>query len=201
MSFFKKRPPQEPAEEDPSLGLPPLRTPAGVSKGADPKTVVVSRMPLAAAAAPRKAAASADFKPDENTRLVGGGRAAGTESSAGAPVDPMADPVVGWLVILQGPGRGAFRKIGLGANTLGRDKGQRIVLDFGDDQISRSHAVITYDPKSRRFFVSPGEGSNLVYLKGEPVLVPCELKAGDDIAAGDTQLRFVPFCGPDFSWA
>jgi hypothetical protein len=37
-----------------------------------------------------------------------------------------ADPVAGWLVVVKGPGRGGFRPIFVGMNSIGRDTGQRI---------------------------------------------------------------------------
>ena len=34
----------------------------------------------------------------------------------------------------------------------------------------------------------------------DPVLMPIELKGGEEIVIGDTTLKFVPFCGKDFDW-
>ena len=57
-----------------------------------------------------------------------------------------SDPVVGWIVVVGGPGLGAFRPIYEGNNTLGRSKGQRIPIDFGDDFISaEEQAYVRYD--------------------------------------------------------
>ena len=86
-------------------------------------------------------------------------------------------------------------------NSVGRDASQRISLNFGDESISREeHAFITYDEEQRRFYVQHGGKANLVRLGKKPVLVPTELKANDRIRLGRTTLRFVPCCGPDFSW-
>src|SRR5262245_22353919 len=43
------------------------------------------------------------------------------------------DPVVGWLVVVGGPGLGAFRPIYEGNNAIGRGSAQRIPIDFGDN--------------------------------------------------------------------
>ena len=111
------------------------------------------------------------------------------------------DPVVGWLVVVGGPGQGRALALGYGMNGISRSADARVPLDFGDDEISRNrHAMVAYDPKSRRFFVHHGDATNLTYLESEPVLQPTELSAGATIAIGRTELRFVPLCGPDFDW-
>jgi pSer/pThr/pTyr-binding forkhead associated (FHA) protein len=113
----------------------------------------------------------------------------------------MQDPVVGWLVITAGPGQGRALALGYGRNSIARGPKARISLDFGDLEISRDeHAVITYDPKGRRFYLQHGGGTNLTYLNEQPVLVPTELQGREIIWLGQTQLRFVPFCGEDFDW-
>lgn len=117
-------------------------------------------------------------------------------------VDVQTDPVAGWLVVVQGPGRGGFRPVYMGMNSIGRDPGQRVSLSFGDDAISREeHAFITYDEEGRRFYIQHGGKANLVRVGPQPVLVPTELKANDRIRIGKTTLRFVPCCGPDFTWS
>ncbi|HZP75593.1 MAG TPA: FHA domain-containing protein [Pseudolabrys sp.] len=139
---------------------------------------------------------------DEKTRFFAAPRAADT-AAAGAEEDASGgdDPVVGWLVIVEGPGRGRSCELGAGANSIGRDASQKICLDFGDQEIHREkHTVIVYDPRSRRFFLQPGEARNLTYLGDDVVLAPTPLKGGEIISIGRTQLRFVPLCGEDFSW-
>jgi hypothetical protein len=119
---------------------------------------------------------------------------------AGADVD--ADPVAGWLVVVKGPGRGGFRPIFVGMNSIGRDANQRISLSFGDDMISREeHAFIAYDEEARQFYLQHGGKANLVRLAGRPVLSPAELQPYDLIRIGKTTLRFIPLCGPEFAWS
>jgi len=116
-------------------------------------------------------------------------------------VDADADPVAGWLVVVKGPGRGGFRPIFVGMNSVGRDTNQRISLGFGDDSISREdHAYIAYDEEQRRFYLQHGGKANLVRLGGRPVLSPTELNPHDLIRIGKTTLRFVPLCGDHFAW-
>lgn len=116
-------------------------------------------------------------------------------------VTGMADPVVGWLAVVAGPGKGASARLGNGQNSIGRGAGSRVRLDFGDRQISRSeHAVLTYDPRSNRFFIQQGNGVNLVYLEDKPVLSPTPLPNGSRIILGKTTLRFVALCDDEFTW-
>jgi hypothetical protein len=121
------------------------------------------------------------------------------DTPAGSSKD--VELVVGWLVVLDGPGRGQSRTVGFGVNGIGRGELERISLNFGDSEISRErHAVITYDHKGRRFFIQHGGGANLTYIGDEPVLQPMELKGREIIGIGQTKLCLVPFCGPEFGW-
>lgn len=141
--------------------------------------------------------------PDDGPRWhAGGGGTAGPSTPPTASQLVSDDPVVGWLVIIEGPGKGRSLELGTGANTVGRNATQKIALDFGDHEIHREkHAIVVFDPRSKRFFLqgSP-DARNLTYLGDDLVLVPTELKGGETIIVGRTQLRFVPFCGPHFGW-
>lgn len=138
----------------------------------------------------------------DRTRLHLGGGKADTGEAAAGPFDAMDDPVVGWVVIVGGPGKGRALALSAGKNDIGRGADQRISLAFGDDAISeKRHTVITYDPENRRFFLQDGEGRNLTYMAGEPVMSPMELTGGEAFRLGETTLRFVPLCGDEFDWA
>ncbi len=129
-------------------------------------------------------------------------RSSQSAGSGPSPDEPPDGPVVGWLVIIEGPGRGRSVTLGYGMNTIGRDAANRVSLPFGDSQISRmKHATLTYDPRGRKFFLQHGESTNLTYVGETPVLSPLQLSPGDTIRLGDTTvLRFVPLCGDDFNW-
>ena len=119
----------------------------------------------------------------------------------GAAGDVMDDPPAGWLVVVEGPGKGNVATLGMGANSVGRDRSERVVLDHGDTKISRTnHGTITYDPLGHKFYLQHGGGKNLTYVGDEPVLAPRELAPLTHVRMGDTILRFVPLCGADFSW-
>ncbi len=112
------------------------------------------------------------------------------------------DPVVGWLVVVGGPGIGSFRPIYEGNNTIGRSSTQRIPLDFGDDAISsEEQAYIRYDGNERSFLFVPNLAkTNVVSVNSKRPTGAVELASMDLITIGRTQVAFVPFCGAEFDW-
>lgn len=111
------------------------------------------------------------------------------------------DPAVGWLVILDGPGRGQHCSIFYGQNSVGRGEDQRIRLNFGDARITRdTHAFLVYDDLGRKFYLRDNGKSNLIRLNKAPVIAPVELKDRDIIQIGETEMLFVQLCGPEFDW-
>lgn len=113
------------------------------------------------------------------------------------------EPVVGWLVVIGGPGLGSFRPVFEGNNTLGRAPNQRIPIDFGDDAISaEEQAYVRYDSSDRQFLFVPNLAkTNVVRLNEDKPTGAVKLQAMDVITVGRTQLVFVPFCGPEFDWS
>jgi hypothetical protein len=113
------------------------------------------------------------------------------------------DPVVGWLVVVGGPGIGQFRPIFEGNNSLGRASSNRIPIDFGDDAISsEEQAYIRYDSAERSFLFVPNLAkTNVVSVNEKRPTGAVELAQMDVITMGRTQLVFVPFCGADFDWS
>ncbi len=119
---------------------------------------------------------------------------------AKAPAD-VFDPAVGWLVIVEGPGRGNHCPIYYGQNSIGRGPDQRIRLGFGDTRIARdSHAFVIYDDVSRTYYLRDNGKANLVRLNGAPVMTPMELTDRDRIQIGETVMLFVQLCGESFDW-
>ena len=112
------------------------------------------------------------------------------------------DPVVGWLVIVGGPGIGSFRPIFEGNNTVGRSTSNRIPIDFGDDAISgEEQAYVRYDSADRSFLLVPNlSKTNVVSVNEKRPTSATPLQNMDVITMGRTQLVFVPFCGPEFDW-
>lgn len=149
-----------------------------------------------------------------HVRTPGGGAAGGASRPPGqgetiflAPqpgLPPGAapfDPVVGWLIVTKGPGRGNFRGVYYGQNSIGRGPDQRISLDFGDQRISReTHAYLVYDEMHRKYFLRDNGKSNVIRHKNNLVMIPTEIADRDEITIGDTTLLFVALCNATFDW-
>ncbi|MDX2259374.1 MAG: FHA domain-containing protein [Hyphomicrobiaceae bacterium] len=216
-------PAAEPAAAKPQASLPPPMPAA-----AEPPRKDASPAGLSAAEAAREVRAPAGTQADRHfeadqpptTRVVRTPAAQSSRASERvAEAEPRTqlvrgrqqvkrgvfhcDPVVGWLVIVGGPGMGAFKPIFEGNNTIGRNAGQRIALDFGDDAISGDEqAYIRYDSSDRSFLFVPNlSKTNVVSLNDKRPTGAVELHAMDVITMGRTQLVFVPFCGSEFDWA
>lgn len=129
--------------------------------------------------------------PDEDD-----GRAANAYQGRGRIIDP----VVGWLVCIEGADFGSSFIIKSGRNFVGRSGDMDIVL-HGDSSISRvKHAIILYEPKRREFIAQAGESRELFYVNEEVVLNSIRLKQHDILMIGNTKLMFFPCCGENFGW-
>jgi hypothetical protein len=114
--------------------------------------------------------------------------------------EPRVDPIVGWLVCVEGPDRGRDFRIKAQKNFIGRSTSMDICI-AGDPRISReNHAIVVFEPRSAQFRLYPGDARGLVYLNGNMVDVPVVLQPFDAIELGDSHLVFVPFCGENFRW-
>jgi len=109
---------------------------------------------------------------------------------------------VGWMLIVEGPGRGECFSLEAGMSQIGRGEDQAIKLDFGDNTISRvNHAAVVYDPETHSFMLGHGGKKNIVRLNGTPVISNETLATGDRIKLGETVLHFVALCTAEFNWS
>lgn len=114
---------------------------------------------------------------------------------AGAP-----SPVVGWLVVLKGPCRGADYRIHVGYNYIGRTRGDICIPADATISAERDSSV-TYVPQTRGFYIAHEQGKNPLLLNGKPVIREAELKNYDRITIGSTTLIFVGLAGEQFDWS
>ncbi len=113
----------------------------------------------------------------------------------GAP----AEPVVGWLVCVEGPVRGVDFRLHDGYNFIGREEGDIHIQ--GDNAISRQkHAVVAFYAKRNTFYVGPADGRNIIELNGEPVFNHTEMRSYDVLTIGNTKMMLVALCGDKFNW-
>ena len=89
------------------------------------------------------------------------------------------DPVVGWLICLDGKEKGRDYRIHSDNNFIGRSEKMDICIK-SDDTISRENqAVLTYDAGERRYYFSPGDGRSIIRLNGKAIFQTTEFKAYD----------------------
>ncbi|HUA84163.1 MAG TPA: FHA domain-containing protein, partial [Bryobacteraceae bacterium] len=110
------------------------------------------------------------------------------------------EPVVGWLVCVSGPDRGRDFRLHGEKNYIGRSPAMDVVIQ-NDNSVSREkHGIVVFDPRKKSFWTLPGDASGLVYLNGEVVYSPTEMKPDDALELGQTKLVLAPFCGEKYSW-
>jgi hypothetical protein len=110
------------------------------------------------------------------------------------------NPVVGWLVCLDGPDKGRDFRLHAEKNFIGRAPEMDVCV-AGDDSVSREkHAVMIFDPRKQVFWLLPGESSGLVYLNGDVVHAPLQVHRDDVLELGQSKLVLIPFCGDKYHW-
>lgn len=122
------------------------------------------------------------------------------------PVTPLTtgsvpfQPVVGWLVCIDGPAKGRDYRVHSQYNYIGRGQHMDICIS-GDDCISTERAaVIAYDSEEKFFSFGPSMGHNVVRVNGKMLMNAVVLNAYDELTIGKTKLLFVPLCGERFDW-
>lgn len=110
------------------------------------------------------------------------------------------DPVVGWLVCIEGSRKGKGYELRNKINGIGRDPSNDISFP-NDTLISRkNHVRLAYDNENNNFHLIPGESTNIVYVNGTPLFASRALEAYDVIKMGEIKLIFVPLCSEKFTW-
>ncbi|MCM1298479.1 MAG: FHA domain-containing protein [Firmicutes bacterium] len=118
-----------------------------------------------------------------------------------APEDMQTDPVVGWIVCIDGSDKGKDFRLHSGNNFVGRSGKMDITLT-GKYVSSENHFCVSYDKRHDKYFAAMGVGQEMVYLNEEPLAGTnaIQLKQGDIIEVGKTKLIFIPLCGDSFHW-
>jgi predicted RNA-binding Zn-ribbon protein involved in translation (DUF1610 family) len=110
------------------------------------------------------------------------------------------EPVVAWLVCLRGAYPGQSFTLKTGRNNIGRAMNMDVALAKETSVSRNKHAVLTYEPQKRAFYIQPGDGNGLTYLNDEPVLTFVPVKNRDKIKMGNSMYIFLSLCGEDFTW-
>ena len=125
------------------------------------------------------------------------------------PISPVAasneesttfDPVVGWLVCIEGATKGTDYRIHSQNNYIGRSARMDISIPEDSHISAENSAIIAYDNEDRVFYFGPCSGRNIVRVNGKPALSVEKIEAYDVLTVGTTKLLFVPLCGDRFDW-
>lgn len=110
------------------------------------------------------------------------------------------EPVVGWLVCIEGTEKGKSYDLWAKINTIGRGEDMDVCISSDPTISEDTHARLAYDPKHNNFQLIPGMSVNNIYLNDEPIYIPTKIAAYDSLELGDTKLLFIPLCGERFRW-
>ena len=110
------------------------------------------------------------------------------------------DPVVGWLVCVNGASLGSDYRLSAKTNLIGRGSDMDVRIKGDDTITSDTHTKIDYDILNNKFYLIPANNRNTIYCNGAPVYAALQLNAYDSLRFGETELRFVPFCNDLFRW-
>ncbi|MEJ6949903.1 FHA domain-containing protein [Natronospora cellulosivora (SeqCode)] len=111
------------------------------------------------------------------------------------------NPVVGWIVCIEGPEQGKDYKIISEKNFIGRSEEMHIHIAEDESISRRNHAVISYNPKQRDFVLIPGQDTTgMIYINEEPVYAATEMSAYDVLEIGSSKFIFIALCGQHFEW-
>lgn len=110
------------------------------------------------------------------------------------------DPVVGWIVCIDGPDKGKDHRIMARINTIGRSEKMDICLSRDTTVTKENHARIAYDPKNNVYLIVPDKNINNIYVNGQPIFSATRLEAYDTVELGAGKYLFLPLCGDRFEW-
>lgn len=110
------------------------------------------------------------------------------------------EPVVGWIVCVEGEYKGESFSLKSGRNNIGRSLSMDIALAKEKSVSREKHAAIVFEPHQKKFFIQGGESSGLTYVNDELVMMFRELCDYDMITLGESKFVFIHFVGDKFSW-
>lgn len=144
---------------------------------------------------PRAAAPAA-----ERVQISLGGTQQGDEKTVGVFRTAVGcDPVVGWLVCVQGREKGRDYRLHAGRNFMGRALQMDICLPDDESMTRENHCSIVFEPNRRTFLLARGLGDG-VSVDGQRLADTYVLQGGETICLGTSAFVFVPFCGKERSW-
>ena len=143
-------------------------------------------------------------KPEDDEKTVcleiGAGENIDTDKTIGFyNFESGTELVTGWLVSMKGPSRGRDYKLFHGWNRIGRGSDMDVYISDDRSISLQNQASIVFDDKKSKFYLV-NEESSLTYLNGVHTAGSTEIKTGDKISMGNTELIFIAFCTEERKW-
>ncbi len=110
------------------------------------------------------------------------------------------NPVRGWLVVVEGDKSGTSFVVHSEKNYIGRGERFDINLSFDKSVSKEGDAIVSFDSRTIKFFITTSNSRNNIYLNNSILLAPSEIKDYDTIEIGSTKLVFRSFCNEQFSY-
>lgn len=92
------------------------------------------------------------------------------------------------IILSNAEGQGKYLPLGRRISVIGRL--ESLPLQVLDDQVSRKHLRIRFDESSGRYLVADMDSRNGVFVNGQKIERETELKEGDIVRIGNTNLLF-----------
>lgn len=122
------------------------------------------------------------------------------EKTRGRFTKESEEPVVGWLICIQGESQGKSFELHDGKNSIGRMRTNKVCL-VDENSVSREeHAFVMFDARNTVFYIMQGNSDKITYLNNSPVFTAQPLQELDKIQLGECELLFVPLCSERFKW-
>jgi pSer/pThr/pTyr-binding forkhead associated (FHA) protein len=99
------------------------------------------------------------------------------------------------IVVVKGPNEGDYYP--LGRRTLVVGRAENLPIQIADEEVSRKHLQIRYDPATDRYHALDMKSANGVLVNGRRIDAEIELEEGDTIGIGGSLMAFSTKDFPD----
>lgn len=109
------------------------------------------------------------------------------------------NPIVGWLVCMNGGEWGRDFRMFAGKNKIGRALNMDIVLADDLAVARENHCYLIFEPRKVTYLLQKGVGDR-VLVNGEPLEEVTVLHGEESIEIGNSTFIFIPFCKEGRMW-
>ncbi|MFI3172707.1 MAG: FHA domain-containing protein [Eubacteriales bacterium] len=109
------------------------------------------------------------------------------------------EPVVAWLVCVQGVERGRAYLLYAGRNFVGRSVKSDVCIADDREVSGEDHCSIVFEPRRIVYMIARGNGES-VLIDGKPLQDSCMLQGEEEIQIGSSRFIFIPYCKEGRTW-